>query len=226
MALTKKALIDLYRLRSRHYDITANLYYLIGFREQAYRKEAVKALNLHPGDTVVEIGCGTGLNFPLLQSVVGPAGKIVGVDLTDAMLDQARKRIEKEGWSNVELVHSDAAEFRFPPNLGGVISTFALTLVQEFDVVIRNGCAALAPGGKWVVLDFRFPSSRIAALFVPFLIFLTKPFGVRRELAECHPWESIGKYVGNVSVTEFYFGFTYIAEGKKGETCYESVLHA
>lgn len=221
MALTKKELIDLYRLRSRNYDITANLYYLIGFREQAYRKKAVRTLDLKPGDTVVEIGCGTGLNFPLLQSAVGPEGKILGVDLTDSMLDQARKRIEIEGWSNVELVHNDAAGYRFPPNLGGIISTFALTLVPEFDVVIRNGCAELVPGGKWVVLDFSLPSSRTAKLFAPLLIYLTRPFGVRRDLAERHPWESIEKYLGNVSITELYFGFSYIAAGEKRGTCNE-----
>jgi len=72
MALTKKELIDLYRLRSRNYDITANLYYLIGFREQAYRKKAVRTLDLKPGDTVVEIGCGTGLNFPLFKALSAP----------------------------------------------------------------------------------------------------------------------------------------------------------
>ena len=47
----------------RQYDISANLYYLIGFREHKYRKMAVDALNLKKGDTVVELGCGTGLNF-------------------------------------------------------------------------------------------------------------------------------------------------------------------
>jgi len=137
------------------------------------------------------------------------------------MLDQARKRIEIEGWSNVELVHNDAAGYRFPPNLGGIISTFALTLVPEFDVVIRNGCAELVPGGKWVVLDFSLPSSRTAKLFAPLLIYLTRPFGVRRDLAERHPWESIEKYLGNVSITELYFGFSYIAAGEKRGTCNE-----
>jgi len=42
--------------------------------------------------------CGTGLNFPLLQAAVGPAGRIIGVDLTDAMLDGARRRVERNGW--------------------------------------------------------------------------------------------------------------------------------
>jgi ubiquinone/menaquinone biosynthesis C-methylase UbiE len=153
--LSKDEVRDIYRKRASRYDFTANLYYLIGFREWAVRKRSVRALNLQPGDTVVEVGCGTGLNFSLLQEAVGPEGRIVGVDLTDAMLEQARRRVERRGWSNIELVHSDAAQYRFPEGVNGLLSTFAITLVPEFDAVIQNGASALAPGGRWVVSDFK-----------------------------------------------------------------------
>lgn len=217
MALTEKAIIDLYRLRSRHYDITANLYYLVGFREYAYRKKAVKALNLNPGDTVVEIGCGTGLNFPFLQNAIGPGGRIIGVDLTDSMLNQARKRTEKKGWSNVKLVQSDAAAYHFPGSVDGVLSTFALTLVPEFDTVIRNGCDALKPGKTWAILDFKMPSN-LFSILGPLFLYLTKPFGVSLDLASRHPWESIRKYLRKPSVTEYYMGFVYLATGEKEES--------
>ncbi len=111
---TREDVINIYRKRAKRYNITANLYYFIGLREWAYRKKAIDALNLQRGDTVVEIGCGTGLNFSLLQQAIGHDGKIIGVDLTDAMLAQARKRVEKKGWTNVELVLSDAASYKFP----------------------------------------------------------------------------------------------------------------
>jgi len=81
------------------------------------------------GDTVVDIGCGTGLNFALLQDVIGPEGQIIGVDLSDAMLDQARQRVTEYSWKNVTLIQADAAQFEFPTtNVGGIISTLALTL--------------------------------------------------------------------------------------------------
>ncbi len=182
----KRDVINIYRKRAKRYNFTANLFYLIGFRLQAYRKKAVQALNLQRGDTVVEIGCGTGLNFPLLQQAVGPEGKIIGTDITDAMLAQAQERVEENGWSNVELVQTDAALFDFPTGVDGIISTFALTLVPEFDKVIQNGSEALAAGGRWVILDFKLPSSWLARL-APFLVFLTKPFGVSLELAMRHP---------------------------------------
>ncbi|MEJ2695748.1 MAG: methyltransferase domain-containing protein [Candidatus Sulfobium sp.] len=215
MAITKKQIVDLYRLRSRRYEVTANLYYLIGFREQSYRNKAVRALNLSPGDTVVEIGCGTGLNFTLLQSAVGPGGRIIGVDLTDSMLDQARNRIKKESWSNVELVQGDAASYVFPRGIDGIISTFALTLVPEFDTVIRNGCEALKERKRWVVLDFKMPAPPFSSL-APLFLYLTKPFGVSLDLASRHPWESIHRYLRHPSMIEHYMGFVYIATGEKG----------
>lgn len=69
------------------------------------------------GDLVVDIGCGTGLNFPWLQEAVGPQGSIIGVDLTNAMLEQARLRVAKEGWKNIELVQADAASYAFPAQI-------------------------------------------------------------------------------------------------------------
>lgn len=96
MALGKAALIDLYRRRAPRYDWSAQLYHLIGFREWAYRKKAVCALGLQPGYTVVEVGCGTGLNFSLLRDEVGATGLIVGVDMTDSMLARARDRVETQ----------------------------------------------------------------------------------------------------------------------------------
>ncbi len=211
---TREDVINIYRKRAKRYDITANLYYLIGFREGAYRKKAVDALNLQRGDTVVEIGCGTGMNFSLLQQAIGHDGKIIGVDLTDDMLAQARKRVEEKGWANVELVVSDAASYKFPECIDGIISTFALTLVAEYDKVVQNGCLALKPGKRWAVLDFKMPSSRVSWL-APLLVLLTRPFGVTVELAERHPWESINKYLRNASMTEFYMGFVYIAAGER-----------
>ncbi len=158
MSSSKDELIDLYRKRARNYDLTANLYYLIGFREWAYRRRAVEALCLERGDTVVEIACGTGLNFSLYQQVVGQEGKVIGVDINDAMLAQARQRVQSRGWTNIELVQSDAVAFEFPNKVDGIISTFAITLIPEFDDVIRKGAEALEPGGRFVVLDFKRPA--------------------------------------------------------------------
>jgi len=214
LALDKNEIKTLYQRRAKRYDLTANLYYLIGFREYAYRRKAIQSLGLRRGDTVVEISCGTGLNFPLLQKAIGEEGRIIGVDLTDAMLNQAAERIGANGWTNVELIQSDAAQYRFPEKVDAVLSTFAITLIPEFDTIIQRGTQALKRDGKWVVLDFKLPSGVLRPL-VPLAIMVTKPFGVTLDLADRHPWESIQSHMQNLSMQELYGGFAYVATGTK-----------
>mgnify|MGYP005846846277 CR=1 FL=1 len=216
MALSREALRDLYRKRAPAYDFSANLYYLIGFREIHYRKQAVAALDLRPGDTVVELGCGTGLNFKYLRRDMGNTGRLLGVDLADAMLAQAAERIKRKGWNNVELVRRDAAEFSFPAGTNGVISTFALTLVPEYEEVIGKAAKALGNKGRLVVLDFKLPQNWPLWL-VKLFAFVSRPFGVTLDLAERKPWKSMERHFSKVSMNEMYGGLVYIAVGSNGE---------
>jgi demethylmenaquinone methyltransferase/2-methoxy-6-polyprenyl-1,4-benzoquinol methylase len=211
---TRDQVLEVYRDRAAHYDLSANLYYLIGFREWAYRKRAVDALALRPGDTVVEIGCGTGLNFGLIQDWIGPGGRLIGVDLTDKMLAEARRRAERQGWSNVELVESSGAAYEFPPGVDAILSTFALTLEPHYDAVIARGADALRPSGRWVVADIRLPDSWLRHL-APLLVFLVRPFAVSLEVAKRRPWEALERHLRTSWLTEFYFGIGYIAVGEK-----------
>ncbi len=214
MALRKDAVRDLYRERAGSYDIAANLYYLIGFREAKYRKMAISALRLKPGDTVVEIGCGTGLNFQYVLQSIGRTGRLIGVDLTDAMLEKAKFRVEKNGWGNVQLVQSDAAKYAFSSGINGIYSTFALTLIPEYEAIIERASHALSDGGRFVVLDLRKPD-RCPTWIIELGVAITKPFGVSLDLAERKPWEIMKKYFSNVTVTGIFGGFAYIAVGEK-----------
>ena len=209
-------LISVYRKRAKRYDWTTLLLYFAGFRHWAYRKQAVQSLTLNQGDTVVDLGCGTGLNFSLLQQQVCPNGRIIGVDLTDAMLDEATVRIAAHGWSNVELVKSDAAVYAFPSGVDGILSSFALTLVPEFDEVIRNGALALLPGKRFVILDFKRPSGWFMNKAAPVLAgLLTGPFGGTIEMASRKPWQSLEKHLALIQVKNLYLGGAYIATGEK-----------
>jgi len=208
-------LANLYQRMAPEYDGYARLYPLIGFRQMRYRRLAIEALHLKPGSTVVDIGCGTGLNFDRLQEAIGPSGRIIGVDLSDAMLEQARTKVLQRGWQNIELICGDAAQFRFPPTVGGIISTFALTLVPEYDTVIRRGSQALGIGDRWCVLDFRMPRNWLLNVAPVLARLLVVPFGGTLEMSQRHPWESIGKHLELVFYRELYFGCAYIAVGQR-----------
>ncbi|MEJ2182953.1 MAG: class I SAM-dependent methyltransferase [Nitrospirota bacterium] len=214
MALRKDEIADLYRKRAGAYDLSANLYYLIGFREMHYRRKAVSLLDLKGGDTVVDLGCGTGLNFGLLRKAVGPEGRVIGVDLTPEMLERAEKRIRRNGWGNVALVQGDASDYRFPEAVRGIVSSFAITLMPEYDRIIRRGAEALVRGGRFVVLDFKRPETWPEWLVRAF-VFITSPFGVTLDLAERKPWESINRYLRPMAFKEVYFGSVYISVGEK-----------
>ena len=210
MPFTKSQVRDLYKRRAANYDVSANLYYLIGFRENKYRKIAAEKLDLKRGDKVLEIGCGTGLNFRFLRDSVGEEGKIIGVDFTKEMLMKAKERSEAKGWNNIELVHADAADYEFPQRTNGILSTFALTLVPEYQEVIRRASLALNPHGKLVVADLKKPD-RWPLWLIKLGVLITKPFGVTLDLSERKPWEIMSKHFDKVTVHELYRGFAYIA---------------
>ena len=94
---------------ARYYDRLTDIVFGRILRLERYRSHTIDLLGNLDGATVLDIGCGTGRNFPLLVEKVGEHGKIIGVDYSEGMLEQARKRIQAEGWKNIKLVRDDAA---------------------------------------------------------------------------------------------------------------------
>jgi ubiquinone/menaquinone biosynthesis C-methylase UbiE len=207
----QEQVVDIYRKRAKHYDSS-------GIRGlEPWRRRAVNRLDLKPGDLVIDIGCGTGLNFEPLQEAIGPEGKIIGVDLTDAMLDQARQRVTDHGWKNIELVHSDATQYEFPTQVDGIISVFALTFIPDCERVVQNGCKALAPGRKWAVLDMAW-SAWWPLWWRHVLIFLPS-YGITADVIQRRPWElvhqTMRQHLADVECKQFWMGFFYLASGKQ-----------
>ena len=216
---TQERLIETYRKKAKHYDITSRLYPVPGYPQRTQRLQAVHALGLRPGDSVIDIACGTGLNFPLLEKVVGPGGRIVGVDLTDAMLARAQDRIGANGWRNISLVHADAASFDFPPETDAILSTYAMTQVPECAEVIAHGAKALDGGGRWAVLDLKVPGHTpewLAQLGTA----TVRPFASIDEWIMRRPWEAIRavmeEELTGFSWTELFFGTAFLAAGSRG----------
>jgi demethylmenaquinone methyltransferase/2-methoxy-6-polyprenyl-1,4-benzoquinol methylase len=173
----------------------------------------VKALDPQPGDTIIEIGCGTGMNFPLLQEKLGPKGRIIGIDISGAMLERAEKRISAAGWRNVELILSSAADYTFPDAVDGIIATGVLTYEPDYDTVIKRGSRALVSGKRWVVFDYKMPTGW-ARHIVPWFVWVFRSLGISRELFNRTPWESIKQHLRNAKIDEYYFGLIFIASGE------------
>jgi ubiquinone/menaquinone biosynthesis C-methylase UbiE len=213
MSTPKQEILDFFRDQASRYDLGVWAYRLMGIDEGRYRRDTVNALALKPGDTVIDLACGTGLNFPLLEKAVGAAGKIIGVDISPEMLDQARRRIERSGWRNVELVQADLAQYAFPDSAAGILSTFSMYLVPEYDDVIRRGAAALRPAGRLAILDAKQVESPPAwtALFPAWR---KQPFGIGPEFLERHPWESVRRRLKEILFQEYFFGYLFLSVGQ------------
>jgi demethylmenaquinone methyltransferase/2-methoxy-6-polyprenyl-1,4-benzoquinol methylase len=216
---TRERLIETYRKKAKHYDVTSRLYPVPGYPHRAQRLRAVRALGLRAGDSVIDIACGTGLNFPLIEEVIGPDGRIVGVDMTDAMLAHAQDRIERNGWRNVSLVQADAAEFDFPTEVDAILSTYALSQVPDCAEVIAHGAAALSRGGRWVVLDVKAPDNAPAWL-AQLGTAVVRPFAAIDQWMMRRPWEAIRaamrQELVDVSWTELLFGTAFLGAGTCG----------
>lgn len=118
------------------------------------RRQMVAALELRGGERVLDVGCGTGLNFAALTERVGPRGSIVGIDLTSEMLDRARERLAREGWGNVELIGGDAASLPFhDESFSAVCSALALSVIPDWSRALAEAWRVLEPGGRLAVLD-------------------------------------------------------------------------
>ncbi|NHX35045.1 MULTISPECIES: class I SAM-dependent methyltransferase [Halolamina] len=147
----RRRIRDGYRRWARLYDWFARATRGVG----GVRPGCVDALDLAPGDTVVEFGCGPGPNLAALREAVGPTGRVVGVDVTGRMLDRAQALVSRRGWENVSLVQGDATT---PPVAAAdaVLATFVTSLFPDPYAVVSEWCeiadsvvvAGFAPRGN------------------------------------------------------------------------------
>jgi ubiquinone/menaquinone biosynthesis C-methylase UbiE len=153
------------------------------------RRVAIELLGLRAGDRVVDVGCGTGLNFGLVQARVGPQGGVFGVDLSPAMLARAGARVRREGWDNVTLVQATARAAPVAALFAGadaVLFTYSLSIMEDWRLVWRAAREA-APGARVAVVDSALPTGRWAVM-APLALIACWAGGVHRER---RPWRLV-----------------------------------
>jgi demethylmenaquinone methyltransferase/2-methoxy-6-polyprenyl-1,4-benzoquinol methylase len=195
---------------TKQYDRVARLYSTL---EPLYlifppaRRRAVAALGLKPGDTVLEIGAGTGRNFPYLVEAVGPSGAVIGVDASPGMLAVARKLIERNGWSNVELLQQDAAQLQVERDLDGVLFSLSYSVLPEPRPALARAWERLRPSARVVVMDLGLTEGGLHRLLAPIARLLDKlapgdPYS--------NPWDDLASY-GPVETERFLLRLYYVS---------------
>ena len=183
------------------------------FLPRGLRKVAVSRLSLRPGEKVLEVGCGTGRNFPYLSEAVGKTGRVYGVDLSPGMLRNARALCARSGFANIELTQGDGADFMAPMPLDAVFFSFSYNTMPHHLTVLRRAWNALRPGGRLVIMDAKLPPGLAGRLILPFSLWLMK----RTLLGNPYirPWEDLRQLGVNFARDEFLFGSYYICRAVK-----------
>jgi demethylmenaquinone methyltransferase/2-methoxy-6-polyprenyl-1,4-benzoquinol methylase len=148
-----------------------------GLAYGAGRRRGVALLGLRRGDTVLDLGCGTGLNLPLLVAAVGPTGRVIGLDRSVGMLAMARRRVAINKWACVRFVEADATTFdpalvaaELPAGSHGLVdavfASYALSVIGDWPPVWQRMRALLKPDGRAGIVDMQLPVGR-ARIFSP-----------------------------------------------------------
>lgn len=205
---------DRYRLHAADYDKGKRF-------SDRIRPNAIRRLDLKPGETVLDLGCGTGLSFDMLQEGVGPQGRIIGVELSPDMLDIAQQKVNRNGWENVTLLQGDAREVEIPGPLDAVLAFFVPEVLISPPAVTRV-IDTMAPGGRLVNGGVKHAQGLLGPLFN--LYFQTRFrtwrwVGVRgsmkRVFAKGQPYDELEKVVPKLERQDYMLGCAYIARAVK-----------
>ena len=195
----------------RHYDELAPTYDYATRRIDGVRARAIEALQLQPGDVVLDAGCGTGFCFEMIENAIGPRGKLIGIEPSPAMLARASGRVDDAGWKNVALLNSSGEAAQLPSAPNAILFSYTHDLIRS-----RIGLANLFEQSQ--------PGARIAAAgtqlfprwFCPgtwYLYYSHRGYITNFEGFET-PWSLLAERLDDFAVRTAPWSQHYVATGR------------
>ena len=197
----------------RKYRRNVYFYDLVTRAFLGIRRQAITQLRLKPGDTVLDFGCGTGLSFSPIEQSIGPAGRIIGVELSPAMLARAREKIALHKWENITLIEANAEEVNLPQGSVDAVLSFYTHDIMSSRRAVEKAVQALRPEGVFVAAGSRLVGGVPGWVLNPITLAyartaITQPLTV-------YPWKKLEDLLGPLMVKEYWLGTSYIASVKK-----------
>ncbi|NUT35963.1 MAG: methyltransferase domain-containing protein [Hamadaea sp.] len=199
----RQAALDQYGKIASYYD------YQIVFR--GMRAKGIAALGLQAGQTVLEAGCGTGINFARLRAGVGPTGQVYGIDQSPLMLRQARGKISRHGWTNVEVFESPLEEAQLPLLADALLFSFTHDLSQ-IPAAVDSAMAKVRPGGRVVAICTHWDEKSAPKAATTVIKRLSDRYMTTYDGYD-EPWHLIVRHLTGVAYTRHWFGTMYIVSG-------------
>jgi ubiquinone/menaquinone biosynthesis C-methylase UbiE len=172
-------------------------------------------LTIRENDRILLVACGTGQSFGLLQERLKGTGRIIGIDSSDGMLRQARKRICQNDWHNIQVLQLDATELSVDlfrktglcTRFDVVLGELAFSVVPEWKKVMEKSVFMLKSGGEMGMLDWYRPSDDMIACIVNWCA----ESDISRDI-ESYAQQLLSEYR---TVDRFFFDSVYVGRGVK-----------
>jgi ubiquinone/menaquinone biosynthesis C-methylase UbiE len=202
----RDAALEQYRRRAGVYDLELAFF-------EPIRRLAISRLELRPGDVVFDVGCGTGLSLAMLRQRVGPKGRIVGIEQSPEMFEQARRRVARARWARVTLTCSPVEDADLRIKADAALFHFTHDILQRPEAIanvlshLKPGARVVASGLKWAAPWLMQP---VNLLVLPAALrSVTSLAGLDR------PWQRLQKQLGRMTVESRLLGGAYVASGTR-----------
>jgi SAM-dependent methyltransferase len=176
------------------------------------RQKAVELLDLEVGDRVLDVGCGPGGSFPYLVHAVGQSGQVVGVEISPEISINARRRIAKNGWRNVQVIEAAARDVHLTGLFDGLLM-FAAADVYASEEALENIFPHLRENARVAAFGAKLSSKGLGSILNPFLRMLFNLSFSTTPRPDYEPWKILAKRVKKLDVEEYFFGLMFLTLG-------------